>query len=770
MHPKWADGIPDATSGEYRPVSCNLFLSLRNWRTGLAALLLAATSAVALAGSPATIDFGLQEVVAAGGRPGQADKTKGFVPSKASLARLDKESRVLTAIPLDGSATANAVRIAIEAAGGRVTGISDVGTGHIDAYLPVSAIGKVAGIPGIRALRLSIPHKNAGVITSEGLAPMNVPKLFSQAFDRKGAGITVGVLSDSFNVIQTHPNMADDVASDDLPGGIVILDEGPVDSADEGRGMAQIIHDVAPRARICFASAFNGLSSFAANIRALADRNGPCKADIIVDDVTYSDESAFQDGIVSQAVDDVTSRGVAYFTSAGNSNSSGYRAEYNPIAFADAAIADPLLNQIPVNERPISVHNFGTAQSPAFNQKVYLYGTFLLNWDEPTGNGAVKRDFALYIYDVDGTYLGAVDDPNASIDVPVEGFSLPGYPYRYVIGLRGTTDTSSRKTILQTYVWGNVAFYDVYQPHAPTTIGHGCAAGANTVAAVFAGTPSQPEDYSSQGPCVISMDTAGSRLKKPILRRKPDIAAPDGVSTTFFYGAAGPSGYPRFFGTSAAAPHAAAVGALIWADAGKSSPAWLADLLKKSAPAHLLRSQDMTLSFGDKKYQASLTVTGAVYRNSTNFTLTINKAPNQAVLRQMSLDLSTATKPVALVPNSIQFLASSPAVDVTIAPNTGSTARAATYTFNSGGPSAGQQRQFSFIYYLDVNSRSRLAASLDGMTVRLAFSDGHVITGKAALDKPATGWDSNLGYGLIDAYAAAILARKSPPTRTVDAP
>ena len=100
---------------------------------------------------------------------------------------------------------------------------------------------------------------------------------------------------------------------------VVIEDTGPDGGADEGRAMLQIAHDIAPASKLCYATAFISEVGFANNIRRLADQQGACGADVIVDDVGYYDEPFFSDGIISDAVDDVTAQGVHYFSAAGNS-------------------------------------------------------------------------------------------------------------------------------------------------------------------------------------------------------------------------------------------------------------------------------------------------------------------------------------------------------------------------------------------------------------------------------------------------------------------
>jgi subtilisin family serine protease len=127
-----------------------------------------------------------------------------------------------------------------------------------------------------------------------------------------------------------------------------------------------------------------------------------------------------------------------------------------------------------------------------------------------------------------------------------------------------------------------------YATASPTLFGHPNATGANAVgAAPYFGTPAfgtEPpvlEPFSSAGGIPILFDTGGDRTQ--IMRRKPEFTAPDGVNTTFFGNDYEPDGWPNFFGTSAAAPHAAAVAALLREVRPTSTPMQIREALTRSA-------------------------------------------------------------------------------------------------------------------------------------------------------------------------------------------
>ncbi|MGF1453869.1 MAG: Ig-like domain-containing protein [Alphaproteobacteria bacterium] len=469
----------------------------------------------------------------------------------------------------------------------------------VSGLLPVSALDALEQMDSLAFANPAIAvTASQGIAENQGDRSVNADIARSQ-FGVDGTGVRVGALSDSFDAL----NGADeDIATGDLPpeGVQVVQDFFANDPSDEGRAMLQIIHDVAPGADLSFATAFGGQATFARNIERLADRG----ADVIVDDVAYLAEPFFQDGIISQAVDTVAADGVAYFSSAGNQGRSSYEANFRPTgitlptAFEPGAIAhdwDP-------GPGVDTILDF-TLQP---DESVFLS----LQWDQPFGSlsnispGAstdvdiylVDGETGLRVRDSDGDFAAGIN-PNIGLD-PVEIFRFEneGNTARE-LGLVIEHARGPEPDFLKIVFFDSANFINEKQPEFtgefsnPTVVGHSAAAGAISVGAAFyqntprfGVNPPRLNSFSSQGPTSILFDIDGNRLAQPEIRQTPDIVAPDGVDTTFFGSSDfDNTGFNDFFGTSAAAPQAAAVAALMLDANPDLTPEAVRDILQDTA-------------------------------------------------------------------------------------------------------------------------------------------------------------------------------------------
>jgi subtilisin family serine protease len=494
-----------------------------------------------------------------------------------------------------------ALRSQLEAKGLRNAQVHDTA---VSGRAPIAALRDMAATPGLKFLRPTLAMARTGRPPRTGVVTQGDKSMRSDRARLEsgvsGKTVRIGVLSDSYDCLPgpfeagaPYTRAADDIANGDLPRDVLVLKdlapEPSDDCSDEGRAMMQLIHDVAPGSPQAFYTAFESQEDFAAGIRALAAAGSK----VIVDDIIYFAEPMFEDGIIAQAVDDVYRDGVAYFSAAGNDARLSYESRFRLS-----------------NEEGLSGfrHDFAAGSAVDGLQTVTAgAGSITLlsvQWDQPSLSANGKRgsasDIDVWFYDMNGDPIElCTDDPDQLV------CEIPGFDYNIdgdAVETPAFINFSDQDLQIQVgielyegptpnyvkYVWFDLdagSFgVDEYDTASGTVYGHANAAGAEAVGAAAWyqteewGSPLRPtclpaclNSFSSAGGVPVLFGKGGKRLKFPDIRLKPGITAPDGGNTSFFLfdlgfevpGTTEPDGYPNFFGTSAAAPHAAAVAALM---------------------------------------------------------------------------------------------------------------------------------------------------------------------------------------------------------------
>jgi large repetitive protein len=474
--------------------------------------------------------------------------------------------------------------------------------GIVEGWVPPAELPTIAQLPQTMAgSPIYVPILSAtggfqgyqGVAYNEAETSLSADAARSQ-FGLTGAGVTIGALSDSVNEVggglQASYNTGDLSASNPVK---VIQDDPDSGPTDEGRAMLENIHDIAPGANLQFATAFTGELGFQQNIEALYNAGSK----VIVDDVHYLDEPFFQDGLVAQGVDYVTARGDTYFASAGNEGpDSGYLSAFRPVGATLGGISG-------------TWQNFnGAGGSPQLALPILAVpgANIVFQYDqpyemqEPAGSTAhVTSNVAFLVFNTSGQIVAEGNQNNVDAKEPFQMVTIPssGYTGEYFVAidlLSGTApghvefegQNDSNDDVAVDPVFGSAG-----GTYYPSTVGHQAAAATIGVAATpwwapspFLGqNPLANEPFSSTGPEYNDLSPKGTPVTPQVIQN-PAITAPDGGNTSFFgfgpintanppiFGEPATSAnlvpqnqqnLPGFFGTSSAAPNAAAVAALM---------------------------------------------------------------------------------------------------------------------------------------------------------------------------------------------------------------
>jgi hypothetical protein len=422
----------------------------------------------------------------------------------------------------------------------------------------------------------------SGKITTEGDKALK-SNITRDLFNVDGTGVKVGIISTSFNA---ENKLSDDVLSGDLPGidnpdgqttDVQILKDLKQDSLfadDEGRALAQIVHDIAPGAELSFHTFIGGDgkdpldtndSSYAEAVNSLVESG----VDVIVDDSRFP-TSIFQDGKAAQAVEKAVSEGVVYVPAAGNNGNISYESEFRPG------------ESFSIEDTTFEAHDFDPEKNIDLFQDIQVpeEGTTiqpLLSWDEPIDNATSAYEIFLLsspeLPNEDNIVSVSTIPNEAALDDPLRQLSYTsqqGEELYLLIAKQADSNSTSSSNQIKWISTANGADrttdYEYIDEDAvnSTVFGSANTEDAITVGATDIDNPLQPREYSSQGGAPILFDSEGNRLDEPIVREKPNVFATDGVSAAFDT----ETPFNPFNGTSAAAPHVAGIVALMLERAG----------------------------------------------------------------------------------------------------------------------------------------------------------------------------------------------------------
>jgi hypothetical protein len=481
--------------------------------------------------------------------------------------------------------------------------------GLVHAAVPVDKLDAVAALPWVAAVRpASRPQVDVGPITSEGVALHRAD--IAQRIGLTGRGQRVGAMSDGV----TH--LADSVAKGELPSDVKVIDPG---DGDEGTGMLEIVHDMAPGAKLLFTGTGETLEDHVGGLRALAAAG----ANLITEDLAFDDEPAFGQGLAASTAEALARSGVWVSSSAGNL---GARHTPRVPAIGTGRSPDDINDATFGPDCGPAPHNAVAVAGGADNSFDLLLGQegiilATLQWSEPRaifptpGRGGFTN-LNLYLLDQTGRCLAVsnavqadgVGDTIEQVLFDSAPLGAGNHSLKLVVDVAGTSSAVAPPLLdlrWRTAVNGSRAIDAASRAGSlnPDSNYLGLATSAGAAPASQSTDPKTVplETFSAGGPVQVGSTTqcpggavgpctgvAGSGFRTAVA---PTWTAADGVSISGSGGFPDPNVCPAtangvclFFGTSAAAPSAAGVAAVVRQElGGRLSPGLLNLALAKLA-------------------------------------------------------------------------------------------------------------------------------------------------------------------------------------------
>jgi hypothetical protein len=479
-------------------------------------------------------------------------------------------------------------------------------TGLLSTTVPYDKLDAVAALGWVSALRPSLrPAVDAGPIEAESVQLHKAD--LAQARGLTGKGQKVGAISGDVD------HLAESIAQGELPADVQVLRQAAYDD-DEGTAMLEIIHDLAPDAKLAYASTRDTTAEYVEAFHELANAG----VTMIAEDIALDDEPAFQQGIGAATAEGLAAHGIWVSSSAGNL---GGRHAPRVAAVGTGKGADGAVG--PFTGCPNAVDNVVKLRGDDTTYDLNLLpgATVMptLQWSEPravfptAGQGGFT-DLNLYLMDATGTKCLAASNAVQADGVgdTIEQFIYENttgvaQPAKLVVDVQGTS--SAKKAPVLDLRWralsAGVQTIDPPERAGSMNPDSNYLGFATSAGAVNASTSVDPktialEAYSAAGPTQIITTTRcpGNKpgpckgVTGPLSRSfpAPYWTASDGVSVS----GVGPfgsgtcptavEGQCRFFGTSASAPSAAGVAALTRQEfGGKLHPVLLNTILAARA-------------------------------------------------------------------------------------------------------------------------------------------------------------------------------------------